>query len=143
MCIVPAEKPAFMMILHQMTDILWQTAAAANGTTRKAWKFQFKFFEMRSTTCSENVVFTENKLYEFRPQKKFILLFLLLHHQVVVYMARVRNFLHAQKPSSIPRVFSPVTYNYWWKCLIGLYCMYIVLLFNNFTINSRFVHTIW
>ena len=33
----PAGKPTFMMIINQMMDILWQTAAAvANGTTRTA-----------------------------------------------------------------------------------------------------------
>ena len=33
----PAGKPTFMMIINQMMDILWQTAAAvANGTARTA-----------------------------------------------------------------------------------------------------------
>ena len=36
-CIVPAEKPTFMMMLNQTTDILWQAATAVtNGTTRRA-----------------------------------------------------------------------------------------------------------
>ena len=37
MCTVSAEKPTFIMMLNQTTDILWQTATAvANGTTRSA-----------------------------------------------------------------------------------------------------------
>ena len=37
MCIVSAKKPTLMMILNQMTGILWQNAAAmASGTTRSA-----------------------------------------------------------------------------------------------------------
>ena len=47
-----------------MIDILWQTAAAVvNGTTRSAWTFKF-FFDMRTTTCSGNALFTEDRLFE-------------------------------------------------------------------------------
>ena len=63
--ILSVGKPTFMMILNQMMDILWQTATAvANGTTRSAWTFKLKFFEMRSTTCNGNALFAENKVYE-------------------------------------------------------------------------------
>ena len=54
-----------MMILSQMMDILWQTAAAVvNVTTTSAWTFKLKIFEMRSTKCNGNALFAENKVYE-------------------------------------------------------------------------------
>ena len=34
------------------------------STTRSAWTFKLKFFEMRSTACNGNALFAENKLYE-------------------------------------------------------------------------------
>ena len=55
----PAGKPTFMIIINQMMDILWQTAASvANETIRSAWTFKLKFCEMRSTTCNRNAVST-------------------------------------------------------------------------------------
>ena len=53
------------MILNQMIDILWQTAAAvATSTTRSALTFKLKLFEMKITTCNGYALFAENKLYE-------------------------------------------------------------------------------
>ena len=49
---IPLFLPTFMMILNQMMDILWQTAAAvANGIKRSASSFKLKIFEIRNTTC--------------------------------------------------------------------------------------------
>ena len=48
MCIVPVQKPTFIMILNRMIYILWQTAASvANGTTTSAWAFKLTFFEIK------------------------------------------------------------------------------------------------
>ena len=45
MYIVFIGKAIFMMILSQVMDILWQTAAAgANGTIRSAWTFKLELF---------------------------------------------------------------------------------------------------
>ena len=75
MCVVFEERPTFMMILNQITDIFWQIATAvANGTTGSAWTF--KFTKMRSTACSGNTLFAENKFYEFRPKTTFFFFFI-------------------------------------------------------------------
>ena len=64
MYILSVGKPTFMMILNQMMDILWQTAASvANETTRSAWTFKLKFCKMRSTTCNRNALFAQIKQY--------------------------------------------------------------------------------
>ena len=39
------------------------------STTRSAWTFKLKFFEMRITTCSGNDLFAENKLYKLYNMK--------------------------------------------------------------------------
>ena len=60
MYIVSVTKPTFMMILNQMIDLLWQTAVAVlNSTTRRAWTFKIKFFEMGNTTYNGNVFLSE------------------------------------------------------------------------------------
>ena len=65
MYIVSIVKPTFMIILNQMMDMLWQTtAAAANGTRTSARTFKLKIFEIKSTTCNENALFAEDKLYQ-------------------------------------------------------------------------------
>ena len=65
MYIASFRKPTFMIILNRMMDILWQTpAAVADGTTRRAWTFKLKFFEMKSVTCNGKALFAENKLSE-------------------------------------------------------------------------------
>ena len=72
MCVVFEERPTFIMILNQITDIFWQIATAVangTGTTGSAWTFRFT--KMRSTACSGNTPFAENKFYEFRPKTTF------------------------------------------------------------------------
>ena len=60
MYIVSVVNPTFTMILNQMMDILWQTAAAvSNSATRRAWTFKLKFFEMGNTTYNGNALFAE------------------------------------------------------------------------------------
>ena len=57
---VSVVNPTFTMILNQMMDILWQTAAAvSNSATRRAWTFKLKFFEMGNTTYNGNALFAE------------------------------------------------------------------------------------
>ena len=62
-----------MMILNQITDIFWQIATAnckiANGTTGSAWTF--KFTKMRSTACSGNALFAENKFMNLGRRQLF------------------------------------------------------------------------
>ena len=61
MYILFVGEPTFIMILNQIVDIFWQTAApVTNGTTTSARTFKLTFSGIKSITCNDE----ENKLYE-------------------------------------------------------------------------------